>query len=104
MKLIDVDELIKELNESFVLNKSTSKNLFLREKFLDEVIHIIEEQPNADRWILCKERLPKENENVLVYTQGDYMTICSYYKGRFCIDSVFDKVIAWQPLPTEYEE
>lgn len=71
-------------------------------------------------WIPCKERLPEENEFVLVAVQlsensfKEYETCCGYlmngkwytYTERDFFEAGemhrTDKVVAWQPLPESY--
>lgn len=61
---------------------------------------------NADKWIPCSERLPKENEHVLICNNRHDVYVGYYNKefkwyyqyGAFA----FADVIAWQPLPTAY--
>ena len=62
---------------------------------------------NADKWIPCSERLPKENEHVLICNNRHDVYVGYYNKefkwyyqyGAF----VFADVIAWQPLPEPYK-
>lgn len=82
--------------------------------------NIIEKLPSAQpaqRWIPCKERLPKENKKrYWVCTDTEYQCECRWTNNRFGIRetdewgwSIFDvpqysKVVAWRELPEPYRE
>ena len=71
---------------------------------------------NADKWIPCEERLPKEEGNYCVTRENgevdiDCFLIWANNDGSFnnCIDDnpirfPEKKVIAWQPLPQPYKK
>lgn len=56
---------------------------------------------NADRWIPCSERLPKEKGTYLVTVKNFGVTFGRFtgQKDNLHFDS---NVIAWQPLPAPY--
>lgn len=62
---------------------------------------------NADKWIPCSERLPKENEFVLI-CNNSHEVFAGYYNKEFMWyyqygAFIFADVIAWQPLPAPYK-
>lgn len=58
---------------------------------------------NADKWIPCSERLPKDNQEVLIFADGN-IEIDTYYDGEFEACCFYgNEVIAWQPLPEPYK-
>lgn len=81
------------------------------------IIGVIEEQPTVEerKWIPCSERLPEEEEDVLV-TDGESMAVGYYREDVRAWDSVnfgwienrengygINEVIAWMPLPEPYK-
>ena len=69
---------------------------------LGDVRDILEKHMN-DGWIPVEERLPDNNENVLVTT--DMGLIASGYiaHGTWITDQEPDYPIAWRPLPEPYQ-
>ena len=68
---------------------------------------------NPAKWIPCKERMPKDYEEVLVYSRIDDGIYVMYHIARdewwesndgegFCFDDHY--IAAWQPLPEPYKE
>lgn len=81
----------------------------------DDIAEMITNMPSArpeQRWILCSERVPEEDEQVLVYlydspyiawidSNGEWNT------EEFTLDKEKereDEPIAWMPLPEPYRE
>lgn len=126
--MIDEKKLIKEIQarHDFWTNKSvkciedgnTFKadmcNIMVAE--LNMILHMIDEQPKADEWIPCSERLPDEGKEVLIsydYDSFDIEMTPKRYLGVMigCYeDSEWwssgkwtDGVTAWYPLPDPWE-
>ena len=84
---------------------------FRDEHMLEIAIQIVNkvEQEHNNGWILCSERLPKEDERVLCFHSHCFID-CGVLVGEvWCCDMdeyaiKRDNVIAWQPLPQEYKE
>ena len=126
MNLIDRDKLIEELKK--LKGDTTNRDYWVGcLRTMLQVIFCIEKQPTVNQWIPCKERLPKENEEVLVtLDDGDLEVVEFSYKYKSFSNGVRhgngetywiarndvwyennlyeQDVIAWQPLPKEYEE
>ena len=68
-------------------------------------------EPKVGEWIPCSERLPDNNENVLVWCEGYFQPWIGWYgdikRSWFVIDYDGEcekyKVIAWMPLPPAYK-
>lgn len=67
---------------------------------------------NADKWILCSERLPEQSGKYIVTVKNltgywileNNVFVCDYQYDEFIFQGWEDnKVIAWQPLPTPYQ-
>lgn len=82
---------------------------------LDDVLDVVENFPSANKWIPCKEKLPKRNLEVLLTIKQEKLNYVDYgclistekwYSIYFnkIIDEVDGEVIAWQPMPEPYEE
>ena len=70
-----------------------------------ECIKKMEKQPKAD-WIPCEERLPENDEDVLVQMEDDSMMVdfrAASSSGWFWADND-DLPIAWQPLRAPYKK
>ena len=85
---------------------------------------IIQSQPSAQQWIPCSERLPEDEQEVLVtrhflsdkqlkknaITESFYVEVASHigdewtsYSDEYKIKRHLHKVIAWMPLPDPYK-
>ena len=80
---------------------------------IEKVIETIQMESSRQTWILCSERLPSEDEEVLVCDKDGTMEVCALEMfGRGVGLKWADKngyecwldVIAWMPLPKPYEE
>lgn len=49
-------------------------------------------------WIPVKEKLPKTNDDVIVFTATDEIEIGNYVSSKW-ITSSYGKVLYWMPLP-----
>ena len=57
---------------------------------------------NNDGWIPVEERLPDNNEDVLVTTDVGLITFGYVSHGKWITDQEPDYPIAWRPLPESY--
>lgn len=70
------------------------------------------EEDCRDGWIVCENRLPEEDKDVLIYTPYDGVDIAyisdenwRYTKGDEFIGTIEGaNITAWQPLPKPYHE
>lgn len=82
----------------------------------DTIIEIIESQPKVGEWIPCSERLPKQDECVLVSYRSFMVWDKDIYSDKIAIiredgwhwwdeleTKVENEIIAWQPLPEPYK-
>ena len=110
MRLIDADALWMDVIRSV--------------DYCDDILEFIERQPTVEqqpRWIPCSERLPEDDVYVLISKKPSpisgnkfSVTIGMRYINRRSKkaewrDSGFgylsdDKVLAWMPLPSPYQE
>ena len=68
--------------------------------------------PSAQRWIPVSERLPKDDEEVIISCTDDsgdtpfsYTTVAWHFKGTWlCKDDRCFFITAWMPLPEPYKE
>ena len=66
-------------------------------------------QPKTGRWVPVGERLPKENEEVLVTTVwgkvaiGERYSTLDYFINDGEINANEDEIVAWMPLPKRYD-
>lgn len=105
MRLIDADELIRDLKQVTVTQGITSETVF------KQVLTDIENQPTVNRWIPCSERLPKIMQNVIVQTTDNSIYVVNYYGESDCwggnsisrgMNLHPRVVLAWMPLPELY--
>ena len=121
-RLIDADKLKERLREkiySFIKKRGVGINdLFDYERGrVDEIencILMISDAPTVDvpTWIPCSERLPNNDEEVIVSVEDDradntfkYTTTAWRYGDVWVSDNErICGIIAWMPLPKPYEE
>lgn len=78
---------------------------------LHKIVNYLLSQPEQ-RWIPVTERLPRDDEDVIVTCLDDsgdtpysYTTVAWHYKGMWVCDNMrCPFVIAWMPLPKPYAE
>lgn len=71
----------------------------------------VEAQPQVNVWIPCKERMPKKPlfswDGYIVQKNNVEEPFSAYWDGEKWMDdedNEIEGIIAWQPLPTPYEE
>ena len=80
----------------------------------NKIVDALEKLPSAQRWIPCSERLPEDEEEVIVSVRDDSgdntldYSSCGWYAcaGDFWfVDNEPNyHVVAWMPLPAAYQE
>lgn len=57
-------------------------------------------------WIPCRERLPEDNNDVLISTNDGLVIFGAYIQGHstWWSGDYSPEVLAWQPLPESYKE
>ena len=97
-RYIDADALIEKYGEWY-----TEEGC--EEGFIGTLKQLLDKQPTVNPWIPCSERLPHEDEIVLIDVGCDMFTAW-YSDGKWEItDSMycpFIPIIAWMPLPESY--
>ena len=114
--MIDEKKLIEAIMRDVII--TTEEAFDLR----NEIVELIDEQPQADKWIPCEERLPEcewgcESEELMYQLKDtDFIEVGYYGEGgryrdkyfrtyRDCFEGVdASDVIAWQPLPAPYKK
>lgn len=79
---------------------------------MDAAHSVLDELPTAQRWIPCKERLPEDEEEVIVSVHysgdnADDYTASGWYAvaGDFWVvdNEANEYVVAWMPLPEPWK-
>ena len=81
--------------------------LLAREGVDGKIIEKVLDQPEEQAWIQVTERMPEEDETVLVCRKNGYMHTARYEFDcwNYCNHDInIEDVIAWMPLPEPYKE
>lgn len=127
-----IEELEKWMNDTAYLKEKysgatqfkdgTGENIMythadIAHDVISEIIGKINEQQKVGEWIPCSERLPEEEQEVLLQFE-DNMVVGFYFVEGGCFDGTTNwygladndsytdcdsKPIAWQPLPESYK-
>lgn len=105
MRLIDADELLKQIDAErkyLIKRGQTGAEHILVHYFRDLVLNAPTIESN--KWILCSERLPKYNERVLVkhthFVNVDTAVLCHRRSGNYW---KFDHVIPNEPFVDKHD-
>ena len=94
MRLIDADALWMDVIHSM--------------DYCDDILEMIESQPTIEQksqWIPCSERLPDNDESVLI--SNSHGVTKAWWTGRSWTSIAvknYKTVTAWMPLPEPYSE
>lgn len=116
MKLIDKDKLCEDLLNRWSI-ADTRKEDLIRQVMADVVTPIVVSQPTIEpqKWIPLSERLPEDEQVVLVQDTNGTIWIWKYlgqnleYRGPYQwmddneVWQLIDDVVAWMPLPPVYK-
>ena len=125
--MIDEKKLSKDIcNYLFERVKNTSISKLSRKmyeqiaKMRNDIIDIINAQPQADKWIPISERLPERNQEVLCWVRSTTISGTETYILGSCDNGFWFlktyeidrasfpvkdyKILAWRPLPEPYME
>jgi len=107
MAEIDIEKMAKNVAESAL------DSILYQGKSIREWMQIICEADYVGKWIPVSERLPEENETVLInYCRLNEHSVrmaiwdelhCRFYNSEYTKYVSVDFVTAWMPLPKPYE-
>jgi len=98
MRLIDADAITEDERQ---------EHGFFYNSDLQE---LLDEQPTIEpqKWIPCSERLPKQQQTVLIQDFGQitlgYLNAENRWRNLANLDDYLKGVVAWMPLPESYKE
>lgn len=105
---------IRELSKKY---DYPCENIAIDFNWVFGLIEKIEQQPQADKWIPCSERLPSESNYYMACIYDEDVDDFDFRKTWFAhVDDYdmeesewrelygFEEVIAWKPLPTPYKK
>ena len=98
--------MLKEYQKSYIGHDYIFYDIKFCNPQVQMCIEALEKQLNGC-WIPVSERLPKENEEVLITLTHGQVTWAYLYQGKWhTMFSAYpiERVIAWQPLPEPYKE
>ena len=108
--MISREKLIEAIKQDVII--TTEEGLDL----IGEIIDLIKEQPQAEKWIPCEERLPNKHDDYIVtykeirgeqvrcYTsEAWFEPQTKEWYGNVSIPNLEREVIAWQERPRPYE-
>lgn len=99
-------QMLKEYQKSYIGHDYIFYDIKFCNPQVQMCIEALEKQLNGC-WIPVSERLPKENEEVLITLAHGNATWAYLYQGKWhTMFSAYpiERVIAWQPLPEPYKE
>ena len=100
----ELEKILEEIDETI---ERYGKNPYIDEKVTDlcyglNIAKDIIRKHMNDGWIPVAERLPDNNEDVLVTTDVGLITFGYVSHGKWITDQEPDYPIAWRPLPEPY--
>ena len=109
-RLIDADALIDKMRRMPIFEKTDfdKKMLYVEKSIIDEMPTVVPDN-NVGKWIPVTERMPEDNERVLVYhddgmirfgiNKGGFADVVSTHYLQNNHRTCFSKVTHWMPLP-----
>lgn len=104
MKLIDRDELLRNIEADIDISVTGVRNMEAVKCCLQNILDDVKESPVVMEWIPVTERLPKNPAQVLVTYSWGEVTVGEYWNNGegWGIDG--EEVLAWMPLPEPYKK
>ena len=95
----ELEKILEEIDENKHIVEIFGRGVYFVP--LEATKQIIRKHMN-DGWIPVEERLPDNNEDVLVTTDVGLITFGYVSHGKWITDQEPDYPIAWRPLPETY--